>query len=559
MPLGPLRNVSLHPSVSFKSKLQRFKSNIKIWCQKVEEKERSASLALRNKIDTLDTKAEVSFLTDSETIPRNTYVKSLTDHEHYNIMDLKQKAKIRWALEGDENSRFFHGMINNRRNRSRINGLNIHGEWVSDPVSLKKHIFQYFDKRFKEVNRARPSFTRNLFKQLSNDEVRFLDYPFTILEIKDAVWDCGCEKAPGPDGFTFKFFKNHWDTLENDVVSFVKNFENSFYIPKGCNSSFIILVPKLEDPLVIGDFRPISLIGCQYKIMAKVLANQLSKVFDSLSWFFLLSIIEQIGFSSKWRKWIHSYVNSAFASIIINGSPIKEFKLKRGLRQGDPLSPFLFIIAAEALNVAILEATNNNIFHGIKVGKDKLGTSHQKVLISKWKANTLSFGGRLTLIKSVLGSLGVYYFSTFKAPKKVIHKLKGIRRRFFWGGNSDVGKITWVAWDKVVSPQNKGGLGIGSLVASNNSLLTKWWWRFRNEGTSLWCNVIHSIHGPTGGVSNSNSHKKASGTWSRIINLKHELTKVGINLPKVFKKKIGDGRSTSFWHDHWLGDTNLQE
>ncbi|GKD22005.1 RNA-directed DNA polymerase, eukaryota, reverse transcriptase zinc-binding domain protein [Tanacetum coccineum] len=152
--------------------------------------------------------------------------------------------------------------------------------------------------------------------------------------------------------------------------------------------------------------------------------------------------------------------------------------------------------------------------------------------LSKWKANTLSFGVRLTLIKSVLGSLGVYYFSTFKEPKKVIHKLEGIRRRFFWGGNSDVDKISWVAWDKVVSPRNKGGLGIGSLVASNNSLLIKWWWHFRNEGTSLWCNVIRSIHGPTGGILNSSSHKKASGR---------------------------DSKSTSFWHDHWLGGTTLPE
>ncbi|GJS46790.1 RNA-directed DNA polymerase, eukaryota, reverse transcriptase zinc-binding domain protein [Tanacetum coccineum] len=149
--------------------------------------------------------------------------------------------------------------------------------------------------------------------------------------------------------------------------------------------------------------------------------------------------------------------------------------------------------------------------------------------LSKWKANTLSFGVRLTLIKSVLGSLGVYYFSTFKEPKKVIHKLEGIRRRFFWGGNSDVDKISWVAWDKVVSPRNKGGLGIGSLVASNNSLLIKWWWHFRNEGTSLWCNVIRSIHGPTGGILNSSSHKKASGrpsfswTWRRSFWSEEEL------------------------------------
>ncbi|GJW56246.1 putative RNA-directed DNA polymerase, eukaryota, reverse transcriptase zinc-binding domain protein [Tanacetum coccineum] len=100
------------------------------------------------------------------------------------------------------------------------------------------------------------------------------------------------------------------------------------------------------------------------------------KAFDSLSWSFLHSIMEQVGFSSKWRKWIYSCLNSAFASVLINGSPTKEFKLEKGLCQGDPLSPFLFILAMEALNVALIEATNNNLFNGIKVRKDKIQVSY---------------------------------------------------------------------------------------------------------------------------------------------------------------------------------------
>ncbi|GJV32090.1 putative RNA-directed DNA polymerase, eukaryota, reverse transcriptase zinc-binding domain protein [Tanacetum coccineum] len=99
------------------------------------------------------------------------------------------------------------------------------------------------------------------------------------------------------------------------------------------------------------------------------------KAFDSLSWSFLLSIMEQVGFSSKWRKWIIFCLDSAYASILINGSLTKEFKLERGLRQGDPLSPFLFILAVEVLNVAIVKAIDNNLFHGIKVGKDKIHIS----------------------------------------------------------------------------------------------------------------------------------------------------------------------------------------
>nr|GEV32529.1 transposon TX1 uncharacterized [Tanacetum cinerariifolium] len=113
-------------------------------------------------------------------------------------------------------------------------------------------------------------------------ESHFLDCPITLEEIKRAVWDCGSSKAPGPDGFTFKFLKKHWDTLKQDIVSYVKDFELSAHIPRGCNSSFITHVPKVDDPLVIRDFRPISLIGSQHKIIAKILANRLSQVVSSV-------------------------------------------------------------------------------------------------------------------------------------------------------------------------------------------------------------------------------------------------------------------------------------
>nr|GEY92400.1 RNA-directed DNA polymerase, eukaryota, reverse transcriptase zinc-binding domain protein [Tanacetum cinerariifolium] len=171
-----------------------------------------------------------------------------------------------------------------------------------------------------------------------------------------------------------------------------------------------------------------------------------------------------VGFSSKWRKWINFCLDSAYASILINGSPTKEFKLERGLRQGDPLSPFVFILAVEAFNVALVEAIDNNLFYGVSseelysmafvigclasqfpctylglpIGAKMSRCRNWEPLInrfqnrlSKWKANSLSFGSRLTFIKFVLGSMVVYYFSTFKAPKKIIHKLAGIWRRFF--------------------------------------------------------------------------------------------------------------------------------
>lgn len=75
--------------------------------------------------------------------------------------------------------------------------------------------------------------------------------------------DCGGDKSTGPDGFTFKFIKKNWNIVGEDILKYVKDFHISGSIPRGCNSSFITLVPKVEDPLNIGDYRPISLIGCE--------------------------------------------------------------------------------------------------------------------------------------------------------------------------------------------------------------------------------------------------------------------------------------------------------
>nr|GEX07865.1 hypothetical protein [Tanacetum cinerariifolium] len=133
---------------------------------------------------------------------------------------------------------------------------------------------------------------------------------------------------------------------------------------------------------------------------------------------------------------------------------------------------------------------------------------------------------RLTVAcTNIPSNLGVYYFSTLKAPKKIISKLEGIRRKFFWGGSSDDNKISWIAWDKTISPRNKGGLGIGSLKASNHALLAKWWWRFLTEDNALWSK------------------------------LKEDLITHGIDLPSIFNNY----QSSSFWHDNWLGGSPLLE
>ncbi|GJX47708.1 hypothetical protein Tco_0272898 [Tanacetum coccineum] len=122
----------------------------------------------------------------------------------------------------------------------------------------------------------------------------------------------------------------------------------------------------------------------------------------------------------------------------------------------------------------------------------------------------------------------------------------------------DEKRISWIAWDKAISPISKGGLGIGDLKSSNLAMLSKWWWRFHTEDQDLWCQVIRLIHGIYGGLHDIPSIKSKSGMWFRIAKIKDDLLKVNINLPSIFKKRIGNGCDTLFWHDNWLGGSNLK-
>nr|GEW70825.1 RNA-directed DNA polymerase, eukaryota, reverse transcriptase zinc-binding domain protein [Tanacetum cinerariifolium] len=142
--------------------------------------------------------------------------------------------------------------------------------------------------------------------------------------------------------------------------------------------------------------------------------------------------------------------------------------------------------------------------------------------ISKWKMNALSIGGRLTLLKSVLGSISIFHMSIFRVPSSVLHKLESIRRNFFNGHDYDSRKASWVKWSYVLADKAKGGLGVSSLFAINPGLMIKWLWKFCDKKHSLWSKIIKAIHGNDGKVD-------------------------------LIRLKLGNGESASFWHDNWSG------
>nr|GEV24814.1 RNA-directed DNA polymerase, eukaryota [Tanacetum cinerariifolium] len=121
-------------------------------------------------------------------------------------------------------------------------------------------------------------------------------------------------------------------------------------------------------------------------------------------------------------------------------------------------------------------------------------------LLSKWKLKTLSIGGRLTLIKSVLTFIPLYQMSSFKFPIKVLNILESIRRKFFNGIEGNKRKLALISWDTVLASKKYGGLGVLSFFAMNRALLSKCVWRFFSQTSSMWTRTIKVIHGEKGNL-----------------------------------------------------------
>nr|GFB53591.1 transposon TX1 uncharacterized [Tanacetum cinerariifolium] len=238
--------------------------------------------------------------------------------------------------------------------------------WKDDPMVIKSTAFEYFSRRYKGTNHYRPRFHSDLFLKLDIIEAGNLEAEFTMDELKEAVWSCSSIKSPGPDGFNFKFLKRYWDVLKFDFFNYIKHFENTWSLANGCNASFIVMVPKKDVPCEIGDY------------------------------------------------------------LIVNGSPTNEFKMERGVRQGDSLSSFIFLIVSEALQVMVIDACNKGIFSGVSLADNGANISllqyADDVLFfgewSKYNATNLTHliecyhevsGLKVNFSKSCLYGVGVPY------------------------------------------------------------------------------------------------------------------------------------------------------
>src|SRR5438270_691830 len=230
----------------------------------------------------------------------------------------------------------------------------------------------------------------------------WLQRSFSEEEITKAVFDCHPEKAPGPDRFSVSFFHKNWDLIGKEIIGSIQHFFKSGKLLSSVNHTSLSLIPKIPKPITLSDFRPISCCNSMYKFISKCLANRLQKVigylispsqsafikgrsitdnillahelvrnfnkqygkrcclkldlrkaFDSVNRQFIFYIMHLMRFPHAWINWIRACIQEPSFSVSVNGIPSASFNSSRGIRQGDPLSPYLFVLTMECLSIML--------------------------------------------------------------------------------------------------------------------------------------------------------------------------------------------------------------
>ncbi|XP_019162216.1 PREDICTED: uncharacterized protein LOC109158777 [Ipomoea nil] len=570
----------------------------------------------------------------------------------------RQRAKQHWLRGADANTKYYHRYASARKKKNSVSKLlNENGVWV-EGQDMNNVVINYFNTIFATSN---PVCEDSLFDEfgprVTTDQNEALLCPYDVAEVKTALFAMYPDKAPGPDGMNPGFYQRFWDIVGEDVSAFAVNCLNSGEIPGDLNATNIVFIPKKNDPTTVADLRPIALSNVLYRIMAKMIANRLkpmlgdlisesqsafipgrlitdnilvaaevghflnrkqcgvagwgalkldmAKAYDRMEWPFLKRMLEVMGFDGRWIKLIMTCVTTVSYTVMVNGVSGGQVQPTRGLRQGDPLSPFLFIICAEGLSMllqkeqaeamvvkrclerygelsgqlvnysksnicyskntaeqmkeevaeclGVEQARNFGKYLGLPsfIGRNKRAVFsyiEEKIRqrVFSWNKKLLSQAGKEVLLKSVAQSMPTFSMSVFLLPESVCESVQRAMNRYWWGKGPDRG-IHWKAWNKLCIPKKFGGLGFKDLRNFNLAMLGKQAWRFLTNPGSLPARIYKARYFPKTSFVDATMGNNPSFCW-RSIMAAHDFVVAHV------RRRIGNGQETLIWGHPWLQD-----
>lgn len=317
---------------------------------------------------------------------------------------LKQKSRVTWLKNGDANNKFFFNSCKDRWNTNKIFSLEDNeGHTISSHRNISEIAVAYYTNLFGRTSNVNIFPDDLILPQLSVNQQMELSRPFTADDIWQTIKSMPRNKSPGPDGLTVEFFMAAWNIIGADVVKGILYFFQTLILPRAVSAASLVLVPKIYPTKDMADFRPIACCNVLYKCITKMLASRLKpmladiispsqsafvphrligdnvllaqalfknyhlssgkprcafkidikKAFDTLHWNFLVVALRKMGFPAIYINWVMKCIESCMISIKVNGSLEGFFNAKSGLRQGDPLSPYLFVIAMEVFTACM--------------------------------------------------------------------------------------------------------------------------------------------------------------------------------------------------------------